>query len=95
MTRLDLETPQGLEVVAYAPGTPLLDLAETQDLPIPFGCQSGKCGVCQVKVISGELAEAGAFEAAVLDGFGCDPDVRLACQAVMGEGRVRLRVINV
>jgi len=95
MPRLDLETPQGLEVIAYDHGTSLMDLAESQDLPIPFGCQSGKCGICQVEVLAGALAEAGAFESAVLEGFDCPPDVRLACQAMMGDGRVRLRILNV
>lgn len=95
MSRLDVETPNGLEVVAYEEGSPLMDLAEDQDLPIPFGCQSGKCGICQVEVLSGELAEPGTFEKAVLEGFSCPPGVRLACQAMMGQGRVRLRILNV
>lgn len=56
-----------------------------QSLPVPFGCTVGKCGVCRVRVVEGKLAPASAFERAVLEGFGCEPDVRLACQAKWSE----------
>ena len=44
----------GEEKVAEGEG-PLFDLATEQDLPIPFGCTAARCGVCQVKVLEGEL----------------------------------------
>jgi len=59
----------------------LLELCTDASLPVPFGCTVGKCGVCRIEVVSGELQEASRFEQAVLDGFCCEPGVRLACQA--------------
>ncbi|MFT7516298.1 MAG: ferredoxin [Myxococcota bacterium] len=59
----------------------LLELSYDDDLPITFGCQSGKCGICVVKVIEGELAPPSKVEEAILEGFGCEADERLACQA--------------
>ncbi len=59
----------------------LLELCTEASLPVPFGCTVGKCGVCRIEVLEGGLQEAGRFEQAVLDGFGCDKGVRLACQA--------------
>ena len=59
----------------------LLELCTDASLPVPFGCTVGKCGVCRIEVVEGELQEASRFEQAVLDGFGCDAGVRLACQA--------------
>ena len=82
----------GREVVAEGKG-PLMDLAYHANLPIPFGCQSGRCGVCQVEVLEGCLAPAGQLEEAILEGFRCPEDVRLACQAHL-EGDVRLRAVN-
>lgn len=59
-------------------------------LPVPFGCTVGKCGVCRVEVIDGDLAEASRFEEAVLEAFDCPPGVRLACQArLAGDVTVR------
>jgi len=59
----------------------LLEVCTDEGLPIPFGCTVGKCGVCRVRVMEGKLSEASQFERAVLEAFGCDEDVRLACQA--------------
>ena len=59
----------------------LLEVCYDHDLPIPFGCQSGKCGICTVKVVDGNLA------------FDCGEGVRLACQAHVA-GDVVLEPIN-
>lgn len=66
---------------AEAEADTLLELSVDAKLPIPFGCTVGKCGVCRVEVIEGELQAASSFEQAVLEGFRCEPGVRLACQA--------------
>jgi ferredoxin-NADP reductase/anaerobic selenocysteine-containing dehydrogenase len=34
---------------------PLLDLAESHDIEINYGCRSGSCGDCKVKLLSGEV----------------------------------------
>ena len=80
------------EIVAQGEGS-LMDLAYEADLPIPFGCQSGRCGVCQVVVVEGALAEAGKLEQGILECFSCPPEVRLACQAFL-EGDVKLKAVS-
>ncbi|MHC4823055.1 MAG: 2Fe-2S iron-sulfur cluster-binding protein [Planctomycetota bacterium] len=82
----------GPEIEAEGEGM-LMDLAYEKNLPIPFGCQSGRCGVCQVVVVEGSLADPGNLESAILEGFRCPEDVRLACQAFL-EGDVVLRAVN-
>ncbi|MGB0952074.1 MAG: 2Fe-2S iron-sulfur cluster-binding protein [Planctomycetota bacterium] len=71
----------------------LMDLAYDANLPIPFGCQSGRCGVCQVEVLEGALAEPGMLEQGILECFKCPPEVRLACQAFI-EADVKLRAVS-
>ena len=66
---------------AEAEAETLLELCVDAKLPVPFGCTVGKCGVCRIEVVAGELGPASRFEAAVLEGFQCEPGVRLACQA--------------
>lgn len=34
---------------------PLLDLAEEHDIDVAYGCRSGSCGDCKVKVLKGEV----------------------------------------
>ncbi|HEX9795296.1 MAG TPA: 2Fe-2S iron-sulfur cluster-binding protein [Planctomycetota bacterium] len=87
--------PDGLQFPAK-PGATLLDSALDHGVPLPFGCQSAKCGVCRVEVSGGAAGEAiglhppSTLEAAVLEGFGCPSGVRLACQArVRGPVTVR------
>ena len=71
----------------------LIEVSYDNDLPILFGCQSGKCGICTVKVVDGKLAEASRAEEAILEAFDCEASVRLACQAHI-EGDVVLESIN-
>ena len=74
-------------------GDYLMDIAMEEDLPIPFGCTSARCGICQVEVIGGALAPADELEQGTLDQFRCAPTVRLACQAKL-KGDVSLRPVN-
>ena len=36
-------------------GTTLLDLAEQNDVPIPYSCRQGQCGTCATRVLSGSV----------------------------------------
>jgi vanillate O-demethylase ferredoxin subunit len=38
------------------PGMPLLDVLIGADVPIIYDCRAGYCGLCQVKVLDGEVA---------------------------------------
>ncbi|MAW61990.1 MAG: hypothetical protein CMJ94_14330 [Planctomycetes bacterium] len=69
------------DLAAEGEGDSLLEICTDGGLPVPFGCTVGKCGVCRIELIEGELQEPSRFEQAVLDGFGCESGVRLACQA--------------
>jgi ferredoxin len=81
MPRVRVE-PHGASFEAPA-GATLLDAALDQGLPMPFGCQSARCGLCCVAVREGSsgLAPPSRLEAAVLEGLRCPPGARLACQA--------------
>ena len=35
--------------------TPLLDIAEEQDIDLDYGCRSGSCGLCKVRLIEGQV----------------------------------------
>jgi ferredoxin-NADP reductase/predicted pyridoxine 5'-phosphate oxidase superfamily flavin-nucleotide-binding protein len=42
------------KVVDVAPGKSILDAVEGAGVPAAFGCRSGTCGTCRVKVLGGE-----------------------------------------
>jgi ferredoxin len=90
MSKVTVHFPQGAKTIE-AEGS-LLEAAYDEDLPITFGCQSGKCGVCVVKILSGNLEPATKVEQAVLEGFDCSEDERLACLAYIG-GDVELKPV--
>ena len=73
----------GPRVVAK-PDTPLLELAESADLPIEAGCRMGVCGADPVGIVSGaeHLSPPAADEKATLERLGLDPaHNRMACCA--------------
>ena len=35
--------------------TPLLDIAEEQDIDLDYGCRSGSCGVCKARLLKGKV----------------------------------------
>ncbi len=73
-------TVEGQGEAPGAAGQTVLAAALDGGLNIPFGCQSAKCGLCQVEERGGLEAPA-PLEALTLRSFGCPPGVRLACQA--------------
>lgn len=38
---------------------PLLELAESHDVTLDYGCRTGSCGDCKVRLLSGEVASGG------------------------------------
>lgn len=78
-----------------APGAALVDLCDAHDAPIPFSCRVASCGTCRIHVLEGaeELLPPAEDELDLLDVFNLKPPrVRLACQAKLGPGAVRLHV---
>ncbi len=72
------------------PHTPLADRLTLQNSPVLFGCRTGLCGTCAVKV-RGAFAPADAEELEVLAAVVPDePEARLACQLdLIGDIEIR------
>jgi len=71
------------DLLVEAPeGTPLRDIAEASGADITFGCGSGSCGTCRVKVTEGldHCSAATAEEREYLAALQAAPGERLACQ---------------
>lgn len=47
-----LQTPFQFDVMA---GETVLQAALRQDIPVPWGCGGGVCGVCMSKIVSGQI----------------------------------------
>lgn len=62
--------------------------ATCENIGIPFSCNSGVCGTCQVKVLEGaeNLSEINEEE----DALGMDPNTRLSCQCSIKSGTVKI-----
>ncbi len=73
--------PEDLLVEAPA-GTPVQAIADAAGADITFGCRSGSCGTCRVRVLAGaeHCSPAGAEERDYLRGIAAPEDHRLACQ---------------
>jgi ferredoxin len=71
----------GLEVEAPA-GTSLQEIAETAGADLTFGCRTGSCGTCRVRISRGldHCSPAGPEERDFLKGLDAPSDQRLACQ---------------
>lgn len=94
MPRVIAESSAGRVVEIDAPdGAALIDLCDEHAAPIPFNCRSASCGTCRIHVLEGmdELAPPAEDELDLLDVFNLKPPrVRLACQAVLRQGAVRV-----
>lgn len=93
--KLIAESSTGRIVEIDAPGgAALVDLCDAHDAPIPFGCRVASCGTCRVAVLEGaaQLLPPAEDELDLLDVFNAAPGIRLACQARLGPGAVRIHV---
>jgi ferredoxin len=61
-----------------------------REFDVPFGCENGVCGTCQVQIMEGaeNLSELNEQE---ID-MGLDKDNRLCCQAKIRQGIVKIKV---
>ena len=59
-----------------------------EKLGVPFGCENGECGVCQIEIVEGKenLSEMNEKEKV----FSADNSHRLACQCKLKKGEVRI-----
>ena len=63
-------------------GTSLQRIADAAGADITFGCRTGSCGTCRVRVVEGlgHCSETGPEERDFLKGLDAPADQRLACQ---------------
>ncbi len=71
------------DLLVEAPeGTSLQRIADAAGADITFGCRTGSCGTCRVRITAGLQAcsEPGPEERDFLQGLEAPADQRLACQ---------------
>lgn len=69
-------------------GASLQEVAEQNDMGIPFGCASGICCTCLITIGKGaeNLSPIEDIEEMTLDARGADENQRLACQCqILGD----------
>ncbi len=74
------------DLLVEAPaGTPLQRIADAAGADITFGCRTGSCGTCRVRVTEGlaQCSKMGPEERDFLQGLDAPPDQRLACQVTV------------
>ena len=84
------------DLLVEAPaGTPLQRIADAAGADITFGCRTGSCGTCRVRVAEGlgHCGEPGPEERDFLAGLAAPPDQRLACQVVV-QGDVAIEYLG-
>ncbi len=90
---LSFPNAQSLQI---EPGANLSVVLDVQNSPILFGCRTGICATCLVKVLAGHehLPPISENEQEVLDVYADDPtDCRLACQLTL-TGDVTLEYVG-
>ena len=82
-------------LVEAPPGTPLQRIADAAGADITFGCRTGSCGTCRVRIAEGadRCNAPGPEEREFLAGLGAPPDQRLACQVVV-QGDVAIEYLG-
>jgi nitrite reductase (NADH) large subunit len=67
--------------IVIEPGVTLLEVAESNGLPIEAGCRMGVCGADPVAIVSGmeNLSEIGDDERSTLERLGLAQNTRMAC----------------
>ena len=84
------------DLLVEAPaGTGLREIAEASGADLTFGCGSGSCGTCRVRVAEGlaNCSEPGSEERDFLKGLDAPPDQRLACQVTV-QGDVAIEYLG-
>jgi ferredoxin len=87
--------PEDLLVEAPC-GTPLQAIADAAGADITFGCRSGSCGTCRIRVLAGleHCSAMGPEERDFLAGLDAPGDHRLACQVTV-EGDMDLEYLGI
>jgi adenylate cyclase len=98
MATIEFDRERAIEHDEAQPGQTLLELARAAGIPHAAACGGkGRCSTCRVVVLDHpeNLAPPSDLEAALALKKGFDPNIRLACQAVVrGPVRVRRLVLD-
>ena len=84
------------DLLVEAPqGTPLQAIADAAGADLTFGCRSGSCGTCRIRVLAGQehCSPMTPEERDFLRGMDAPDDHRLACQ-VRVEGDLELEYLG-
>ncbi|MFN8490657.1 MAG: FAD-dependent oxidoreductase [Caldilineaceae bacterium] len=84
--------PEG-RCITVAKNRTLLEIIESNNLPIEAGCRMGVCGADPICVLEGmdQLSKIGSEERATLERLGLAPNTRMACMArVRGNVKISL-----
>jgi ferredoxin len=84
------------DLLVEAPtGTALREIAEASGADLTFGCGSGSCGTCRVRVSEGldHCSPANSEERDFLTSMDAPPDHRLACQVCV-QGDMEIEYIG-
>ena len=74
------------DLLVEAPeGTSLQRIADAAGADITFGCRTGSCGTCRVRITEGlqHCSDPGPEERDFLQGLDAPADQRLACQVIV------------
>lgn len=93
MHRIEFLTGESLEVKE---GELLSESLDVTNSPILFGCRTGICATCLVRVVDGMayLPALDEDEAEVLEIYAEEPHCRLACQLSLVGGPVTLEYLG-
>eukprot|EP00931_Biecheleriopsis_adriatica_P009877 TRINITY_DN110970_c0_g1_i1.p1 TRINITY_DN110970_c0_g1~~TRINITY_DN110970_c0_g1_i1.p1 ORF type:complete len:189 (-),score=21.20 TRINITY_DN110970_c0_g1_i1:28-594(-) len=70
--KVTLETPSGTYAFECPPDEKILDVAEENNIELPFACRTGSCSSCAGKVLAGSIDQPGTLflnEEQMSDGF--------------------------
>ncbi len=95
MNGVEIQFPNtSFAAIQLHPGHPLADYLTAENSPVLFGCRTGICGTCLVRVV-GKAAPASTLEQEVLDVLAPhQPEARLACQ-LKPKGPLQIEVLDV
>lgn len=86
MPTLTVKTDKKNIIVEY--GSSIIDVCETEETSILFGCRDGACGACMIRVVDHpeNLSQMEDHEKDFLETMAAREDERLACQCkVLGD----------